>query len=129
MSNSYITLKASKIGLDPSDLEPVWNDSTNYVRETYPTLSHKDPSFVSKVMDAFDKKVDTFYLEKARRLIMQKEQVKRHGQEWVNALAKGNYVMASEAFPKLVQSSLDGLIDVESKEFLKKFADKIKNQQ
>ena len=125
--NSYITLKANEVGLTPSDLEGAWDNSVTQQKTETPQLPETDPTFTRKVMDKFDKKVDMIHVEKARSIVMSREETVRHGQSWLDSLAQNNYVKANEVFPQFVKSSYNSIIDVQSKEFLAKFAEKLKN--
>lgn len=125
--NSYITIKAGKVGMSPSDLESVWDTAIAQQKSETPELPETDPMFTKKVMDLFDKKVDMIHVEKARNIIMAREDSVRHGQDWLDSLAQNNYVKANEVFPNFVKSSYNSLIDSKSKEFLAKFAEKLKN--
>jgi hypothetical protein len=125
--NSYITIKASKLGLSPSDLESVWDTSVVQQKQETPEITETDPMFTRKVMDRFDQKVDMIHIEKARSIVMAREDTTRSGQDWINSIAENNYVKANEAFPKFVKASYESLLGSKSKEFLAKFAEKIKN--
>jgi hypothetical protein len=125
--NSYITLKANEVGIAPADLETAWDSAVSTQKIESPELPETDPMFTRKVMDKFDKQVDMIHVEKARSIIMAREESVRHGQSWVDALAQGNYVKANEVFPNFVKSSYNSIVDSKSKEFLAKFAEKLKN--
>jgi len=125
--NAYITLKAHKLGLSPEVLESVWISSESQQKMETPELPEKDQAFTRKVMDRFDKRVDMIHIEQARSIIMAREESVRHGQDWIDSLAQGNYVKANEVFPNFVKASYNNLIDAKSKEFLTNFAEKIKN--
>ena len=58
---------------------------------------------------------------------MAREEITRHGQEWIDSIAQGNYVKANEAFPKLVKASYNSILDSKGKEFIAKFSEKLKN--
>jgi hypothetical protein len=125
--NSYITLKAHKVGLAPGDLEGAWDNSISQQKLATPELPETDPMFTRKVMDLFDQKVDAIHIDKARSIVMAREETTRHGQEWIDSIAQGNYVKANEAFPKLVKASFNSLLDSKGKDFLAKFSEKLKN--
>lgn len=125
--NSYITIKASKLGLPASDLASVWDTSVAQQKQVTPELPETDPMFTRKVMDMFDKKVDMIHIEKARSIVMAREDTVRSGQDWIDSIAQNNYVKANEAFPKFVKASYESMLNSKSKEFLSKFSDKLKN--
>lgn len=125
--NSYITIKADEIGIPPRDLIPAWDAAISQQRIETPDLPESDPMFTRKVMDNFDKKVNQFHVEKARNIVMARENVLKHGQEWINSIAQNNYIKANEEFPRFAKAAYEGLIDSKSKEFLAKFAEKLKN--
>jgi hypothetical protein len=124
--NSYITLKADEIGLKPNELEPAWDSAVTKQKAETPDLPDTDPMFTRKVMDKFDQQVNDYYIHKARSIVMARENATQSGQEWINSLAQGNYVRANEYFPKFTKAAYDSLIDSRSKEFLAKFAEKLK---
>jgi hypothetical protein len=125
--NSYITLRSHKDGISPNVLEGVWDSAVSEQKTETPNLPETDPSFTRKVMEKFDSKADMIHIEKARSIIMAREDTVRHGQSWLDSLAQGNYVKANEVFPQFVKSSYNSLIDSQSKEFLAKFSEKLKN--
>jgi hypothetical protein len=125
--NSYITLSANKIGVQPQELESVWDNIVAIQKKETPELAETDPMFTNKVMNKFDSKLDLINIEKARNIIMTREESIRHGQSWIDSLAQGNYVKANEAFPQFVKASYNSLLDNKGKEFLTKFAEKLKN--
>jgi hypothetical protein len=124
--NSYITLKADEVGMKPSELEPAWNDAISQQKIETPELSDKDPMFTRKVMDKFDQRVNDFYIQKARSMVMARENAIQHGQEWLNSLAQSNYVRANEYFPKFTKAAYESLVNSKGKEFMAKFAEKLK---
>jgi hypothetical protein len=125
--NSYITMKAHETGLSPNDLETVWDTSVTKQKQMTPELPESDPMFTRKVMGMFDREVDMIHVDKARNIVMAREEAKRSGQDWIDALAQNNYVKANDIFPNFVKSSYNSLIDSHSKEFMAKFAEKLKN--
>jgi hypothetical protein len=123
---SYILLKSRETGISPEDLESVWKDCESSQKKDTPGIHYTDPIFTSKVMDRFDNKVNMVHVDKARRITMAREEFKRAGQSWVDALAQGNYVAAKEHFPNVVKSSFESLVDSRSKEFIAKFSEKLR---
>lgn len=123
---SYILLKSQETGISPDVLETVWADCENKQKIDNPELPQIDPAFTSKVMSKFDDKVNMMNVEKARSMIMAREEAKRVGQKWIDSLAQNNYVQAKEEFPKFVKSAFESIVNSKSKEFIEKFSDKLR---
>lgn len=127
---SYIISKAHETGLPEDDLASAWDSAMVAQKADSPELPESDPMFIRKVMNRFDDTVNMIHVDKARSIVMAREESLRNGQEWINALAQNNYVTASSHFPKFVKSSYESMIDSKSKEFLTKFSEKLrKNSQ
>jgi hypothetical protein len=127
--NTYITLMADKYKIPKSDLVEVWKNASAKVANKNPKLQEKDPKFTSLVMTEFDNTLKTIHLEEAKFIMSERDKVTREGQKWIDALASDNYVQADGAFKGFVNASYNKMISRDAEDFIKKFAEKIKNDK
>lgn len=123
LKESFIQKVEKKTGIPRKTLEHIWNESVKQEK-----MENKNPKsskrFWKGVSTRFHNRLDEIEIQEARTVMSERDNLKRGIEQFMNSIAKEDYVGAKENMPSMVDSAWKSLINSKKDYYLRELAKK-----
>ena len=130
-SNELIMSLAHKHKINPDVLSELWEQAKAKQSDLAKTKEEKDasnPLYWKGVRSIFKELVDKLEIQEAKAIMDSRDSYQKSTSQWLDHLQKDDYAAASKAFPDIIKSKLDVMINNGKEKYLKQMSDKVNKQ-